>query len=210
VSTEAETRLFTNHLPLEDKKITAEACVHYLSLNESDYPRLGMRMKVNPAIKSAQDQQALLRGLLDNRIDIITTDHAPHLLSEKQNSYTKAPSGTPLVQHALQLMLQLVKEGKLEITRLVDKMSHSPALCYQIDKRGYIREGYFADMVLVNPNKPYTVDHDNVLYKCGWSVYEGETFAHSIEKTFVNGNIVYDRGIFTETHKGMRIKFSRG
>ncbi|MFZ4547985.1 MAG: dihydroorotase [Bacteroidales bacterium] len=209
LSTDVELKLLDNTLPLEQKRITAEVCTHYLWFCDEDYARLGTKLKVNPAIKSASDKDALLNGLLENKVDIISTDHAPHLSEEKANTYFKAPSGTPLVQHSLSALLQFVKEGKMGITTMVEKMCHAPAVCYNIEKRGFIRTGYFADLVLVNPEHPLTVQTENILYKCGWSVFEGTTFNSQVEKTFVNGNLVYDKGIINDKVKGLRITFDR-
>ena len=209
LSTEAELSLLDNSIPLAQKRITAEACTHYLWFCDADYARLGTKIKVNPAIKSAADRAALLKGLSDNHVDIITTDHAPHLAAEKDATYFKAPSGTPLVQHLLPAMLQLVKQGKMKITTMVEKMCHAPAICYNIEKRGYIRPGYFADLVLVNPDHKFTVSKENILYKCGWSVFEGTTFDAQVEKTFVNGHLVFDNGSINDTVKGLRITFER-
>jgi dihydroorotase len=209
LSTAAELELLDNTIPLAEKRITAEVCTHYLWFCDEDYARLGTKLKVNPAIKSASDKTALLQGLLDNRIDIISTDHAPHLAEEKANTYFKAPSGTPLVQHSLPAMLQMAKEGEIQLTALVEKMCHAPAICYNIEKRGFIREGYYADLVLVNPDKQFTVTKDNILYKCGWSVFEGTIFGSRVEKTFVNGNLVFDNGKMNDAVKGMRLTFDR-
>jgi dihydroorotase len=209
LSTAAELELLNSPLPLSQKRITAEVCTHYLWFCDEDYARLGTKLKVNPAIKSAADKTALLQGLLDNRVDIISTDHAPHLAVEKANTYFKAPSGTPLVQHSLPVMLQMVKQGKIELTTMVEKMCHAPAVCYDIEKRGFIREGYFADLVLVNPEKKFTVEKENILYKCGWSVFEGTTFDAQVEKTFVNGNLVFDNGKINDGTKGLRLTFNR-
>jgi len=209
LSTAAELNLLDNKLPLAQKRITAEVCTHYLWFCDEDYARLGTKLKVNPAIKSAFDRTALLQGLLDNKIDIISTDHAPHLSEEKADTYFKAPSGTPLVQHSLLAMLQLVNQGKMELTTMVEKMCHAPAICYNIEKRGFIRPGYYADLVLVNPDHKFTVSEENILYKCGWSVFEGTTFDSSVEKTFVNGNLVFDKGIIHDKIKGLRIIFDR-
>jgi len=208
LSTAAELSLF-NTIPLDKKRITAEVCTHYLWFCDEDYARLGTKLKVNPAIKSASDQAALLQGLLDNKVDIISTDHAPHLAEEKSNTYYKAPSGTPMVQHSLQAMLQIVKQGKMELVTMVEKMCHAPAICYNIENRGFIRPGYYADLVLVNPHRKYTVGKGNILYKCGWSVFEGTTFDTRIEKTFVNGNLVFDKGKINDKVKGLRLTFDR-
>lgn len=209
LSTAAEIALLDSSLPLAQKRITAEACTHYLWFCDEDYARLGTKLKVNPAIKSSADKAALMQGLLDNKIDIIATDHAPHLEEEKANTYFKAPSGTPLVQHSLPAMLQMVKLGKMELTTMVDKLCHAPAICYNIEKRGFLRPGYYADIVLVDVNRKSTVQKENVLYKCGWSVFEGTTFDSSVEKTFVNGHLVFDNGKIDETTKGQRITFDR-
>jgi dihydroorotase len=209
LSTEAELSLLDNSLPLAQKRITAEACIHYLWFSDGDYRQLGTKLKVNPAIKSSSDRAALLQGLLDNKVDIISTDHAPHLIEEKANTYFKAPSGMPLVQHSLPAMLQMVKQGKMEITTMVEKMCHAPAICYAIEKRGFIRQGYFADLVLVNPDHAFTVNKGNILYKCGWSVFEGSTFDAQVEKTFVNGHLAFDKGKINDTVKGSRITFDR-
>jgi len=209
LSTKAELSLLENNIPLSQKRITSEVCTHYLWFSDKDYLRLGMKLKVNPAIKSQEDKEALINGLIDNHIDIISTDHAPHLLSEKANTYFKAPSGTPLVQHSLQAILQLVKTGKLELTQAVDKMCHAPATCYAIEKRGFLRPGYFADLVLVNMDARYKVGKNNILYKCGWSVFEGEIFNAEIVSTFVNGNRVYHDGEINEENKGKRLTFKR-
>lgn len=208
LSTAVELSLLDTVL-LDQKRITAEVCTHYLWFCDEDYAKLGTKLKVNPAVKSASDKNALLQGLLDNRVDIISTDHAPHLASEKANSYFKAPSGTPLVQHSLPAMLQMVKQGKIGLTTLVEKMCHAPATCYGIEKRGFIRPGYFADLVLVNPEQKFTVTKDNILYKCGWSVFEGTTFDAQVVKTFVNGYLVYNNGVINDTEKGLRITFDR-
>jgi dihydroorotase len=208
LSTAVELNLLET-ISLNKKRITAEVCTHYLWFCDEDYARLGTKLKVNPAIKSASDKAALLQGLLDNKVDIISTDHAPHLEEEKDNTYFKAPSGTPLVQHSLQAMLQLVKQGKIELSTLVEKMCHAPAVCYSIENRGFVRPGYFADLVLVNPDHKYTVDKENILYKCGWSVFEGTTFDTRIEKTFVNGQLAFDKGIINDKVKGLRLTFDR-
>lgn len=209
LSTGLELGLLENSLPLENKRITAEACTHYLWFSDEDYTRLGTRLKVNPAIKSPSDRAALLEGLISGSIDIISTDHAPHLLSEKQQSYFKAPSGTPLVQHSLPAMLEFFQQGKISLEMLVEKMCHAPAVCYGIENRGFIRPGYFADLVLVDPSAQWTVSSENILYKCGWSVFDGVTFHSAITHTFVNGNLVYHEGKISENKKGKRITFSR-
>ncbi len=210
ITTERELQLFSNMLPLKDKRITAEVCVHHLHFTSDDYARLGNQIKCNPAIKAPNNKAALWTALLDDRLDIIATDHAPHTWEEKQHGYEQSHAGLPLVQHSLQLMLQYVQEGKLSIEKVVEKMSHAVATCFQIKERGYIREGYYADLVLVNPAKPYTVSKDTILYKCGWSPLEGTTFGASIESTFVNGHAVYGKNGFDESKKGIRVQYDRG
>jgi dihydroorotase len=209
VSTAKEISLFDNSIPLEKKKITAEACVHHLWFNDSDYEKLGTKIKWNPAIKTAADQQAILKAVLDNHIDVIATDHAPHTIEEKNNSYFKAPSGGPLVQHSLVAMMEFYHQGKISIEKVVEKMSHHPAILFQIENRGFIREGYYADLVLVDPNKPWTVTKENIQAQCKWSPFEGQKFRSSVEKTWVSGNLVYHDGQFVEGKSGMRLLFSR-
>lgn len=209
ISTAKEIALFDNTLPLEKKKITAEACVHHLWFNNTDYDRLGTLIKWNPAVKTAKDQHAILQGVLNNNIDVIATDHAPHLLEEKQNTYFKAPSGGPLVQHSLVAMLEMHHQGKIALDRVVEKMSHNPAILFQIKERGFIREGYFADLVLVDFNKPWIVTKENVLAKCGWSPFEGQEFRSSITHTFVSGHLAYENGMFSHTEMGKRLVFDR-
>jgi len=209
LSTAKEMELFDNTIPLKDKRITAEACVHHLWFSDKDYDEKGMFIKWNPAVKSQKDQDAVWEGLNSDKIDILATDHAPHTLEEKDNKYFNAPSGGPLVQHAVLAILQKVKEGKISLERAVEKMSHAPAICFEIEKRGYLREGYFADLVVVDPNKKLTVTKDNILYKCGWSPFEGETFDNSIDTTFVSGNIVYKNDKIVEGTNGMRLTFER-
>lgn len=209
ISTARELQLFTNMLPLEEKRITSEVCVHHLHFTADDYARYGNLIKCNPAIKAPENKAALWEALLDDRLDIIATDHAPHTWEEKQQPYTKAPAGVPLVQHSLLLMLQYVKEGRISIEKVVEKMAHAPAKCFQVAKRGYIREGYHADLVLVNMNTPYLVEKNNILYKCGWSPFEGHTFPATVEKTLVNGNIVYEKGKVLDLYKGQRLVFDR-
>jgi dihydroorotase len=209
ISTAKELSLFTNKIPLKEKRITAEACVHHLWFSDEDYKSKGNFIKWNPAVKTAYDRDKILEAVLDDRIDVICTDHAPHTLEEKQQSYLKAPSGGPLVQHSLQAVLQLHKEGKIPLEKIVQKMCHNVADMFHVDKRGYIREGYYADLVLVDLNKPQTVSKENILYKCGWSPFEGVTFNASIEKTFVNGHLVFDNGKFDESKKGERLLFNR-
>ena len=209
LSTEKETHLFRNDIPLEEKQITAEVCIHHLWFNDDDYDKKGTFIKWNPAVKAEKDRLGLWKALLDDRIDVLATDHAPHTLEEKNNVYCKAPSGGPLVQHAVMAILEKVKEGVISIEKAVEKMSHNPAKLFQIEKRGFIKEGYFADIVLIDPNKPQTVTKENILYKCGWSPFEGTTFSHSITHTFVNGNLVYENGKFNENIRGKRLTFNR-
>ena len=192
ISTAKELKLFDNKLPLKDKKITAEVCVHHLWFNDSDYQKKGTFIKWNPAIKTKKDQDALLKGLLDNLIDVIATDHAPHTKEEKKNVYTKAPSGGPLVQHALPAMLQMHHQEKISLEKIVEKMCHNPAILFQIEKRGFIKEGYKADLVLIDLNAPWAVQPSNTVYKCGWSPFDGVTFKSRVTHTFVNGNLVYN------------------
>ena len=209
ISTEKELQLFTNMFPLKDKKITAEVCVHHLHFTADDYEQLGNLIKCNPAIKAKHNKEALWKALLDDRLDIIATDHAPHTWDEKQKQYVDAPAGLPLVQHSLQILLEAYYEGRISLQKIVEKACHAPAECFQIKERGYIREGCFADAVLVNLDKKYTVTKDNILYKCAWSPLEGKTFSTSIEKTFVSGHLVFDNGIFDENNKGLRLEFNR-
>jgi len=209
ISTEKELQLFSNMRPLAEKRITAEVCVHHLHFTSDDYAALGNQIKCNPAIKAPHNRKALWEGLLDDRLDIIATDHAPHTWAEKQEDYEHAHAGLPLVQHSLQLMLHYVKEGKISIEKVVEKMSHAVATCFQIKERGYIREGYHADLVLVNMNQPNTVTKENILYKCGWSPLEGFHFPASVTHTFVNGHLVYGNGVFDESQQGMRMQFER-
>ncbi|MDC1168777.1 dihydroorotase [Flavobacteriaceae bacterium] len=209
LSTAKETALFRNDIPLEEKQITAEVCVHHLWFSDEDYKEKGTHIKWNPAVKTAQDRQGLWDALLDDRIDIIASDHAPHTLEEKSNSYLSAPSGGPLVQHTLLALLEKVNEQVITIEKLVEKACHNPAKIFQIEKRGFVREGYFADLVLVDMNAPQTVCKENILYKCGWSPFEGITFSSSVTHTFVNGVLMYDRGVFNTSEKGKRITFDR-
>jgi dihydroorotase len=190
ISTAKELQLFTNLIPLEEKRITSEVCVHHLHFTADDYATLGNKIKCNPAIKSPENRTALWEALLDDRLDIIATDHAPHTSEEKSGDYLHAHAGLPLVQHSLLLMLHYVNEGRISMEKLVEKMSHAPAKCFQIKERGFIREGYFADLVLINNNHPYTISKQNILYKCGWSPLEGFISPATIEKTFVNGHPV--------------------
>lgn len=209
ISTGKETELFDNSIPLEKKRITSEVCVHHLWFNSSDYSKHGTRIKWNPAIKTRMDQEKLFEALLDNRLDVIATDHAPHTLEEKANSYFKAPSGGPLVQHALNVMLEFYHQGKISLPKVIEKMCHAPAICFQLNKRGFIREGYYADLVLVDLDSPFAVDKSQLQYKCGWSPFEGQTFQSQITHTFVNGNLVFHEGYFNESSKGTRLSFNR-
>lgn len=209
ISTAKELTLFNNTIPLKEKRITAEACIHHLWFTNEDYTTKGSLIKWNPAVKTKQDRDAILKAVVENKIDVIATDHAPHTLEEKKQLYFKAPSGGPLVQHALNAMLQLYHQKKITLEKIVEKMAHAVADCFQIEKRGYIREGYFADLVLVDLNAIYTVNKQNILYKCAWSPFEGSTFNSVITHTFVNGNLVYHNGVFNEAQKGKRLKFIR-
>lgn len=209
ISTQKEAALFEQHQPIRDKRITAEACVHHLWFTSEDYDTLGSKIKWNPAVKTPQDKEGLIQALLDNKIDIIATDHAPHTTTEKSGDYTKAMSGGPLVQHALPALLELYHQNKLPLQKIVEKTSHHVAEIYRLKERGYIREGYFADMVMVDLNNNWTATKENLLYKCGWSPFENYTFKSKVIKTFVNGNMVYDNGAFNETNNGMRLKFER-
>ena len=209
LSTEKETHLFRNDIPLEEKQITSEVCIHHLWFSDKDYEEKGTHIKWNPAVKTEKDRLGLWKALLDDRIDVLATDHAPHTLDEKNNNYLNAPSGGPLVQHAIIALLEKVKEGVIPIEKAVEKMSHNPAKLFQIEKRGFIKEGYFADIVLIDMNKPQTVSKDNILYKCGWSPFEGTTFSSTITHTFVNGNLIYNNGVFNDEIKGKRITFNR-
>jgi dihydroorotase len=209
ISTAKEVALFDNTLPLEKKRITAEACVHHLWFSDEDYAKKGNFIKWNPAVKTANDRDGIWKGLLDNHIDIVATDHAPHTLEEKSKAYNQAPSGGPLVQHALLAMLEKAKEGVISVERVVEKMAHAPATCFQLAERGFIREGYYADLVVVDPSERITVDKSNVLYKCGWSPFECVTFSHKIAGTYVNGTLVYDGKEIVSDQKGMRVLFNR-
>lgn len=202
LTTEAETHLFRNDIPLEEKNITTEVSVHHLWFSDKDYERLGTLIKWNPAIKTEKDRKGLFDALLDGRIDIVTTDHAPHTLEEKQRPYFQAMSGAPIVQFSLNIMLEFYRQGLISLEKIAEKMCHNPAILYQIEKRGFIREGYFADLTVVDLNASWTVDKDSILSKCGWSPLEGTTFHSKVVRTFVNGNMVYDNGTFNETIKG--------
>lgn len=209
ISTAKELELFRNDIPLEEKRITAEACVHHLWFTDQDYETKGNFIKWNPAVKTEKDRDGIWTGVLDNRIDVIATDHAPHTLEEKNQLYAKAPSGGPLVQHALLAMLEKSKEGIIPIERVVEKMAHAPAMLYRLQNRGFLREGYFADVVMVNPNQPHQVNKSNLLYKCGWSPFEGTTFSNTIERTFINGKIAFENSSIIECGVGSRLSFGK-
>lgn len=209
ISTAKELSLFTNHIPLERKRITAEACIHHLWFNDSQYDEKGTFIKWNPAVKKESDRKAIFEAVLNDTIDIIATDHAPHTLEEKQNNYWNAPSGGPLVQHALPAMLEFHQKGSISLERVVKKMAHDPAICFEIEDRGFIREGFWADLVLVDLNKPWQVSKENILYKCGWSPFEGTTFNSQITHTIVSGNLVYENGELIEGQTGKRLTFKR-
>ncbi|HWC52531.1 MAG TPA: dihydroorotase [Chitinophagaceae bacterium] len=209
ISTEKELALFTNMIPLKEKRITAEVCVHHLHFTSNDYERLGNLIKCNPAIKTPNNKEALWKALLDDHLDVIATDHAPHTWEEKNVPYEKAYAGLPLVQHPLLLMLYYYKQGKISLEKIAEKMSHAVADCFRVKERGYIREGYFADLVIVDLNKLVKVTKENILYKCGWSPLENFQFPASISHTFVSGNLVYENGICIESNKGQRLKFER-
>ncbi|MHA7942765.1 dihydroorotase [Formosa sp. 3Alg 14/1] len=209
LSTGKETHLFSNKIPLKDKKITAEVCIHHLWFTDADYEKKGTFIKWNPAVKTEKDQDQLWKALLDGRIDVVATDHAPHTLEEKQNIYTQAPSGGPLVQHALPAMLEMHHRGKISIEKVVEKMSHNPAILFQVEKRGFIKVGYYADLVLVDLNNPWTVNKENILYKCQWSPFEGTTFKSRITHTFLNGELVYQNFKFNDVKAAKRLTFNR-
>lgn len=209
ITTAKELSLFTNQIPLKEKKITTEVCVHHLHFTAADYAALGYKIKCNPSIKSGDNKEALWQALLDNRLDVIATDHAPHLLSEKEGSYEHTHAGLPLIQHPLLLMLYYVQEGRISVEKVVEKMSHAVAECFQITDRGFIREGYFADLVLVNLQEPFVVDSKGLLYKCGWSPLEGIQLPATIHSTFVNGHRVYHNGKVDDSVKGQRLTFNR-
>jgi len=208
LSTAKELELFED-VALQDKNITAEVCVHHMWFSEEDYKEKGTHIKWNPAVKTMHDRDALLKAASGNRLAVIATDHAPHTAEEKDNTYFKAPSGGPMVQHSLVTMLELAKQGKITKEKVIEKMCHAPADLFQINKRGYLREGFYADLVLLNPNKEWTVDASNILYKCAWSPLNGQIFSHQVSKTFVNGNIIFDQGIFNEDIKGQALEFNR-
>jgi dihydroorotase len=209
LSTAKETELFSNKIPLEEKQITAEVCIHHLWFDDNDYKTKGAYIKWNPAVKTAKDKDGLWKALLEDKIDVIATDHAPHTKEEKERVYTKAPSGGPLVQHALPALLKAHNQGKISIEKIVEKMCHNPAKIFKINKRGFIREGYYADLVLVDIASPWTVTKDNILYKCGWSPFEGTTFYSKITHTFVNGHLAYNNRVFHNSIKGKRLLFDR-
>lgn len=209
ISTAKELELFDNSIPLEEKRVTAEACIHHMWFSEEDYATKGNLIKWNPAIKSANDRDQIFQAMLDDRIDVIATDHAPHTLEEKSQLYTKAPSGGPLNQHSLVAMLDFYHQGKISLEKIVQKMSHNVATLFQIEERGFIREGYFADLVLVDLNSPWTVSKENILSKCGWSPFEGHTFRSKVSHTIVSGHLAYEEGKFHEEKKGERITFLR-
>lgn len=209
ISTEEELALFDNSIPLEQKRITSEVCVHHLWFTAEDYEPLGTQIKCNPAIKESRHREAIWKGLLDNRLDIIATDHAPHTWEEKQNNYWKAPSGVPLVQYSLLMMLEKYKDGMISLEKVVEKMAHAPAICFQVEKRGFIREGYWADLVLVDLNQNTGVSKDSIIYKAGWSPFEGKEFPAKVTHTFVSGHLAYQNGVFDESQKGRRLSFER-
>lgn len=209
LSTAKELKLLDNTTPSKDKKITAEVCVHHLWFDDTDYKKYGTRIKWNPAVKTEKDKNALLEGVISNKIDVIATDHAPHTEEEKDNTYFKAMSGGPLVQHSLNVMLELHHQGKISLEKIVEKMCHTPADIFNVAKRGYIRKGYYADLALVDMNQKWEVNKENILYKCKWAPFEGQTFHSKVTHTIVNGNIVYKNGEFNESVKGQRLKFNR-
>lgn len=209
ISTAGETMLFDGDTPLDRKRITAEACIHHLWFTDADYAQKGNFIKWNPAVKTANDRTAILDAVLAGRVDVIATDHAPHTVEEKEKPYLQAPSGGPLVQHALLALLDMYHDGKISLEQLVRKTAHNTATCFQVSKRGYIREGYWADMVLVDLNKPYTVNKDNIISKCGWSPFEGHTFKSSVAYTLVSGQVVYANGELVESGNGQRLLFDR-
>lgn len=209
ISTAKETALFGNDLPLAEKKITAEACIHHLWFSDADYDSKGAFIKWNPAVKTANDREGVWKALLDDRIDVIATDHAPHTLAEKTSPYTSAPSGGPLVQHSLLALIDFYKEGKITLEKLVEKACHAPAICFQVADRGYVKEGYYADLVLIDLEGKTEVSKGNVLSKCGWSPFEGHTFQSEIQKVWISGHLAYNGGVFDESRQGQRLKFDR-
>ena len=209
LSTGKETKLFTNKIPLKDKKITAEVCIHHLWFSDEDYKSKGTFIKWNPAVKTSKDREELWKALLDDRIDVIATDHAPHTLDEKKNVYTEAPSGGPLVQHALVAMIEMHHKGRISLEKIVEKMCHNPATLFQIENRGYLKPGYFADLVIVDINSPWAVKKENILYKCGWSPFVGTIFKSRVTHTFVNGALAYKNFKFLDVNAGKRLTFNR-
>ena len=209
ISTANELELFDNLLPLDQKRITSEACIHHLWFSREDYKIKGSLIKWNPAVKEESDREAIFQALLENRIDVLATDHAPHTIEEKQNTYFKAPSGGPLVQHSLVAAFEFVKTGRMTIERLVEKMCHNPAILFQVTSRGFIREGYHADIVILDPNHSWRVETSNILYKCGWSPFEGHLFSSSVTHTIVSGHLAYEFGKFDESKTGERLRFDR-
>ena len=209
VSTGKETALFSNNIPLKDKKITAEVCVHHLWFSDEDYTKKGTFIKWNPAVKTKNDRTQLWEALLDDRIDVIATDHAPHTLEEKSSDYLNSPSGGPLVQHALPALLEAYHQNKITLEKIVEKAAHNPAILFEIEKRGFIKEGFYADLVLVDLNNAWQVSKSNILYKCGWSPFEGTTFKSKITHTFVNGHLAYANGEFSERRNAKRLTFNR-
>jgi len=209
LSTEKELELFDNTIPLSEKRITAEVCIHHLWFNEDNYKEKGTHIKWNPAVKKESDRSALFEALLNDKLDVVATDHAPHTKEEKSNTYLRAPSGGPLVQHALAAMLEFYKKGRISLEKIVEKMCHNPAILFQVVERGYIKEGYYADLVLVDLDQTWQVNKDNILYKCNWSPFEGYTFSTKVSHTFVNGNLAYENGVFNESVKGKRLEFNR-
>ena len=208
ISTAREVALFDNLIPLSDKRITSEACIHHLWFDDTDYEKKGSLIKWNPAIKTQKDKESILSAVLENKIDIIATDHAPHTIEEKQNKYFNCPSGGPMVQHALVAMLEMYSQGKITLEKVIEKMCHAPADCFHVENRGYIRRGYWADLVIADLNSPWTVNKSNILSKCGWSSFEGQTFHSKVTHTFVNGHLAYKNGSFDESVKGQRVLFN--
>jgi len=209
LSTEKETHLFSNKKPLSEKKITAEVCIHHLWFTDEDYKTKGTKIKWNPAVKTAKDRDGLWKALNDDRIDVIATDHAPHTLEEKENNYMNAPSGGPLVQHALEALFEMRDKGRITVEKIVEKTAHNPAILFQVSERGYIRKGYKADLVLVDPNAPWTIKKENIAYKCGWSPFEGSTFKNRITHTIINGVLAYENGKMVNRSHGERLTFNR-
>lgn len=207
LSTAKELELFDGNIPLEEKQITSEVCIHHLWFNDTQYKDLGYRIKWNPAIKKEKDRLKLFEALINNKIDVIGTDHAPHLLDEKKQTYLKAPSGGPMIQHSLQAMMEFYHENKISLNKIVEKMCHNPAKLFNVKKRGFIKKGYWADMVLINPNQPFSVSKNNILYKCKWSPFENQTFQSSVSHTFINGNIAYENGTVSKKRYAKRLEF---